>query len=194
MNCLLEIRAAAADVAEYAVENDLHTKRMRRIAKGAEISLCAEHGVNALIIAGVISVRRPSIENRIEIQDLNAERMQIRQLFADPVQISAVKVVIEHFSVGIRQIDRYIVLVLMHPIWLDLAGQITGSGLIKTIREDLIHDCARAVVRDGEFILQNAELPEPAGFHVCVAFPLLEQTEGAVLRGDMEVIEIQSGF
>lgn len=120
--------------------------------------------------------------------------MQIRQLFADTVQISAVKVIIENLAVGIRQIDRHIVLVLMHPVWLDLPGQITGSGLIKTIWEDLIHDRARTVIRDGKFVLQDTELPEAAVFHVRVAFALLEQAERAVLRGDMEVIEIQSGI
>ena len=120
--------------------------------------------------------------------------MQIRQLFADTVQISAVKVIIENLAVGIRQIDRHIVLVLMHPVWLDLPGQITGSGLIKTIWEDLIHDRARTVIRDGKFVLQDTELPEAAVFHVRVAFALLEQAERAILRGDMEVIEIQSGI
>ena len=67
MNCLLEIGAAAADVAEYAVENDLHPQRMRRVAERAEILLCTEHGVNALVIAGIVPVRRPCIENRIEV-------------------------------------------------------------------------------------------------------------------------------
>ena len=67
VNCLLEIGAAAADVAEYAVENDLHPQRMRRVAERAEILLCTEHGVNALVIAGIVPVRRPCIENRIEV-------------------------------------------------------------------------------------------------------------------------------
>ena len=120
--------------------------------------------------------------------------MQIRKLFADAVQIPAVKVVVEHLAVGVRQIDRHVVLVLMHPIGRDLPGQVTNSGLKKAVWEDLIHDCARAVVRDGEFFLQNAELPEAAVFHVRVAFALLEQAERAILRGDMEVIEIQSGI
>ena len=194
MDRLLEIGAAAADVAEDTVENDFHTKRVGRVAQRTEIVLCAEHGIDALIIAGIIPVCRPGVENRIEIQKLHAERIQIWKLFTDAVQISAVEVVIEHLAVGVRQIDRYVVLVLVHPIGLDFPGQIAGSGLIKAIREDLIHDRARAVVRDGKFVLQNAELPESALLHICVAFALLEQAERTVLRGDVEVIEIQPGL
>ena len=67
MDRLLKIRAAAADMAEYAVENDLHAQRVRRAAERAEIRLRAEHGVDALVITGIVPVRRPCIENRIEI-------------------------------------------------------------------------------------------------------------------------------
>ena len=67
MDGQLEICAAAADVAEHAVQNDLHAQRVRRAAERAEIRLCTEHGVDALVITGIVPVRRPCIENRIEI-------------------------------------------------------------------------------------------------------------------------------
>ena len=194
MDGLLEIRAAAADMAEHAVQNDLHAMRVRLGAERAEILLCAEHGVDPLIVAGVVPVRRPGIEDRVQIQDLHAELLQVRQLFPDAVQIAAVKIVVQDLTVSVRQIDRRVVLVFVHPIGRDLPGQIAAAALAEAVRKDLIHDSACAVGRDGIFIRQHAQLPEAARLHIRVALPLLKEAERAVLRGNMEVVEIEPGL
>ena len=63
----LKIRAAAADVGEYAVQHDPHAKLMRRGAQSGEIILRAEHRVDALIIIRVVAVIRPRHEDGVEI-------------------------------------------------------------------------------------------------------------------------------
>ena len=193
MDGLLEICAAAADVAEHAVQNDLHPMRVRLGAERAEILLCAEHGVDPLIVAGVVPVRRPGVEDRVQVQDLHTKLLQVRQLFPDAVQIAAVKIVVQDLAVGIRQVDRYVVLVFVHPVGRDFPGQIAAAALAEAVREDLIHDGSRTAGRDGIFVRQHAQLPEAARLHVRVALSLLKEAERAVLRGDMEVVEVEPG-
>ena len=188
MDGLLEICAAAADVAEHAVQNDLHPMRVRLGAERAEILLRAEHGVDPLIVAGVVPVRRPGVEDRVQVQDLHTKLLQVRQLFPDAVQIAAVKIVVQDLAVDVRQVDRYVVLVFVHPVGRDFPGQIAAAALAEAVREYLIHDGARTAGRDGIFVRQHARL------YVRVALSLLKEAERAVLRGDMEVVEVEPGL
>ena len=116
--------------------------------------------------------------------------MQIRKLFPDTVQISAEEVIVEHFAMLIRQIDRQLIPALMHPIGPQLLRAVADAGLIEPVREDLIHDRAPERLRHGIALLHTAQLPEVARLHIRV-IPLLEEPELFVCGGDTEAVKIQ---
>ena len=190
MDGTLKIRAAAADVGEYAVQHDPHAKLMRRGAQGGKIVLRAEHRVDALIIIRVVAVIRPRHKNRVEIQDLHAQLPQIRQLLADAVQVAAVKIVVQHLAVRIRLPDWHILAVFMHPVGLQFILTVALPGGGEAVGEDLIHHRAAQRLGHGKGGVHAADLPEVSRLHICVV-PLLIQAEGLVFRGHAEVVKIQ---
>ena len=115
-NRVLKIPAPASHMGKHAVENHLHPPCMRVLAQSPEIFLGPQHRVDASVVAGVVPVRGKREENRVQIQKLHAQLLQIRKLFPDSGEISAVKVVVPDLSVLVRQIHRHVLLVLMHPV------------------------------------------------------------------------------
>ena len=186
----LKIRAAAADVRKYAVEHDLHAQLVRRRAQRRKIRLRAEHRVDALIVIGVIAVVRPRHKNGVEVQNFDAQIVQIRQLFADTVEIPAVKVVVQHLAVGVRPPDGHVLAVFMHPVGLQFLRAVARPGSGKAVGKNLIHHRAAQCVRHGKARIHAAHLPEVARLHVRVA-ALLIQAERLVLRRDAEIVKIQ---
>ena len=191
-NRTLEIGAAVADVGEHAVQNDLHAALVRLVAEVPEIVLCAEHRVDAGIVIRVVPVRRPGHEDRVEVERLDAEIMQIIQLFAHAGEIAAEKVVICDLTAFVRLPDGDVVRVAVNPVGLELVVQVGLTGFCKAVGEDLVHDRALERGRHGKFLRDDADLPPVAVLHICVV-ALLEQAERFVLRGDLEEIEIEVG-
>ena len=66
-------------VAEHPVENDANAARVSLVAQGAEVLLRAEHGVRAAIVGRVIAVVRPRHENRVQVENADAQLLQIRK-------------------------------------------------------------------------------------------------------------------
>ena len=186
----LEIRAAASDVRKHAVEHDLHAEHMSRLAKSGEVRLRTEHRIDALIVVGIVPVVGKRHKNGVEIEDLHAKPVQIRKLFPNTVQISAEEVIVEHFAMLIRQIDRQLIPALMHIIGPQLLRAVADAGLIEPVREDLIHDRAPERLRHGIALLHTAQLPEVARLHIRV-ISLLEEPELFVCGGDTEAVKIQ---
>ena len=163
---------------------------MRIFTQRPEIVLCSQHRVNAPIVARVVPVRRKREENRVQIQKLHAEFLQIGKLFANAVQIAAVKVVVPDLAVCVRQIHGHIMLVFMHPIGLEFLFAVAAPRLIEPVGENLIHDCALCILRRGVSVLHAAHLPQIARLDVCVV-SLLHEPEGLVLRRDEKIVEIK---
>ena len=190
----VKIDAVAARVGEHAVENDAHAARVSSVTQGAEVLLRAEHGIRAAIIRRIIAVVRPRHENRVQVENADAQLLQIRQLFADAREISAEKIVVAHLALRIGAVLRQLVGAFMHPERLELAGQVAAAAAGKAVREDLIHHSARRKVRYPEIGRNDAELPLLPCLHIRIA-PLTEQAEAAaVALVDVEPVKMQPGL
>lgn len=69
----------------------------------------AEHRVDAGIVIRVVPVCRPGHEDRVEVEHLDTEIMQIIQLFAHAGEIAAEKVVICDLAAFVRLPDGDVV-------------------------------------------------------------------------------------
>ena len=117
---------------EDTVQNDLHAALVCLVAEMPEIILRAEHRVDAGIVVGVVPVRRPRHEDRVEVEHLDAEVMQIVQLFAHTGEIAAEKVVICDLAALVRLPDRDVVRVAVDPVGLELVMQVGLSGCLQS--------------------------------------------------------------
>lgn len=79
------------------------------------------------------------LKYRIEIDDADAELLQIRQFFADPVEVAAEKVVVKYLSAAVHAKIRRI-----RPILMQYFSFADGNipVFIKAVGKDLIHHAA----------------------------------------------------
>ena len=190
----VKIDAVAARVGEHPVENDAHAARVSLVAQGAEVLLRAEHGVRAAIVRRVIAVVRPRHEDRVQVENADAQLLQIRQLFANARKISAEKVVVPHLTVRIGAVLRQLIGAFVHPERLELIGQVAAPAAGEAVREDLIHHSARRKVRHRKIGRNDAELPLLPRLHIRIT-PLPEQAEAAAAAlVDVEPVKMQPGL
>ena len=185
----IEIAAVASRVGKHAVQNDPDILPVRFFAQGFEIFLRAEHRVDALVIGGIVAVVGIRHEDRVQIQNADAERFQIRQLLPDAVQVAAEEVAAP-VALRVRRILRLLVPVFMDRERLQLLRQVAVARAEKAVGQDLIHHRALREIRDGEVRRDHAELPFIAVFHVRLA-AVAEQPEAAVGLDDVEPVIIQ---
>ena len=190
----VKVDAVAARVGEHPVENDAYAARVSLVAQGAEVLLRAEHGVRAAIVGRVIAVVRPRHENRVQVENADAQLLQIRQLFADARKISAEEIVVAHLTVRIGAVLRQLIGAFMHPERLELAGQVAAPAAGEAVREDLVHHGARCKVRHRKIGRNDAELPLLPCLHIRIT-PLTEQAEAAAAAlVDAEPVKMQPGL
>ena len=185
----VKVDAVAARMGKHAVKDHADTLSVRSITQGFEVVLRTEHGINALIVGGIIAVIGIRHEDRIHVQHPDAERLQIRQLFPNAVQVAAEEITAP-VALFIRAVLRQFVPVFMYGKGLQLIRQIAFARAEKAVWQDLIHHRAPGEFRHGKVRRNHAELPFVAVFHVRFA-AVLEQAEAAVRLDHVEPVKIQ---
>src|ERR1700682_4034448 len=78
---------------EDAVENELHAATARLSSQRGESSISAECRINVEIIVRVVTVVRARGENRVHVDAVHAERLDIVQFVLNAEQVAAVELV-----------------------------------------------------------------------------------------------------
>ena len=187
----LEEGRTVAGVGKDAVQQDVHPQPVGLVTEGLEVRLSAQHGVDLLIVGGVIAVVGPGLEDRRQIDDGHAHLPQRRELLPDAAEVSAEKVVVGDLAVLIGPPIRQLTPVGVDAVRFDLAGQVAVTGLIIAVREDLIDHGPSRPLWNLHPSGNGADLPTVASLHVG-AIPLLEQAEAALLLVNAEVVVIEA--
>ncbi len=101
---VVEIGAVRRRVVEDAVQDELEAMRVGGRGQGLEIRQGPEIGVNLQVIGGVVLVIGRRLEDRVEVQDADAQVVEITgvDLLRDAGQIAAVDVVAVVLAAGRR--------------------------------------------------------------------------------------------
>ena len=78
---LVKVHAVRAGVVEYAVEHDADAALLCGFAERFKILFPAEQRIDAGVVRRVVSVVACRLKDRVQVQDRDAERGEIRQLF-----------------------------------------------------------------------------------------------------------------
>ena len=78
-------------VVDHRIENDLHAALVQVAGQLGELFVAAEVGIHLEVVLGVVLVVARRIEDGIEVERRDSERLQVVQLGIDPRQIAAVK-------------------------------------------------------------------------------------------------------
>ena len=188
----VKIQTVRAGVGIYPVQNYPDAAGVSRLAQGDEVRLGAQHGIRGLVVAGIVAVAGKALADGVQVQDIHAHGGNIVHLFRDSPEVAAIKVVVQHLA-GLRGTPvHFLVPVLVDGVRLHLAGQVTHTGFIKAIREDLIDGGTLGPVRRCKVCGNTAQLPAVAHLHIGIGGTQLEQAERSRVAGDSEVIEAQS--
>ncbi len=85
---VVELEESPAGVIEHAVQDDLDPLRVRPVDQAAERGIAAEHRVDAEIVVRVIPVVRGRLEDRREVDRVDAQIQQIIEMFEHPDQVA----------------------------------------------------------------------------------------------------------
>ena len=85
---VVEWEEAPAGMVENAIQNDAYSTLMCRIQEGLKSFISSEEGIHQVIIVRVIPVVGSRLEDRIEIDRIDAKVFEVIQLFVNPDQIS----------------------------------------------------------------------------------------------------------
>src|SRR5262249_29489752 len=85
----IEERAVRRQMVEDAIENDVDPASVGVGHQLLEVPVAAEVAADRKIIAGVVAVVRAGLKDRIEIDDRDADTLQVVQLVVDSLQIAA---------------------------------------------------------------------------------------------------------
>ena len=148
-----------AGMVEHAVEDHAHPRPLGVVAQAEQRRVAAKLRIDAPIILGVVFMHAGGGEDRVQIQGGDAELLQVRQFFADAVEIPAVerrpaRLAGKRFvprlahnlpSRRVMVIDR-----ILFGVTRSAAGKAIGENLV----ENLIGHPLRAGVRqvDGELL------------------------------------------
>src|SRR3979411_298424 len=78
---------------EHAVENELHAAPIGRSSKRGESGISAECRINVKIIVRIVTVVRARGKNRVHVDGVHAQRLDIVQFVLDAEQVAAVELV-----------------------------------------------------------------------------------------------------
>ena len=81
-----EWEEAPAGMVENAIQNDAYSTLMCRIQEGLKSFISSEEGINQVIIVRVIPVVGSRLEDRIEIDRIDAKVFEVIQLFVNPIR------------------------------------------------------------------------------------------------------------
>ena len=159
---LVKVHAVRAGVVEYAVEHDADAALSCGFAERFKILFPAEQRIDAGVVRCVVPVVACRLKDRVQVQDRDAKRGKIRQLFLDAPERSAPERPrgnIPVFRAGIehRRIPVAHEKAVRAAARLRLARRpvaLTG----KAVRKDLIDDAVLPPVGDGGFFIYG-DLP-----------------------------------
>ena len=186
----VEINAVAARVAEHPVDEHPDSQFFRGGAQGTEILFVAQQRVDLGIIRRVVAVVGMGFENGIAIQACDAQFFQVGQFFFNSLQVTAEKVGVGDFSLGVGSPVR-----LVRPILVE--GASVGdlpfclSGFVKPVGEDLIHDPAFQPVGGFKILVEHGELPLVIAAENAVPGKSLGEPLAAPAGADFKMIEVQ---
>ena len=80
-----------ATVVKHAVQHQPHSQLLRIVSQTQQRPITAKLRIDMAIILGIVFMYAGSFKHRIKIQRRHAKFFQIRQFFADTVQIAAIE-------------------------------------------------------------------------------------------------------
>ena len=190
----VEIPAVRAGVRKHTVQDHPDAVFFSFPAKGFEILLGAQVGVDFFIIPGVVPVVGSRLENGIQIKDSHAQIPQIGQLFPDPPQIPAEKVV--GLVIGdIRLKKGPPVPVAVQAPFAGDVHRLPFSGPAEPVGKNLVHNTGIQAFRHGKLPAVHSKLPfrkEIPDHRHGVLIPPYKQDAG--LRQNFKTIKIKPLF
>ena len=139
---------------EDAVQNDTHPQLLCIGDQRIQIFLCPQIGIDRKVIARVVAMIGKGLKDGIEIDDGYTKRFEISELFADPFQVSAEKVIVQDFPLSVRT-KIGLLSPIPHDTMLDRLIPVT----VKPIRKDLVHDPALEPIGGRVMLVIDGELP-----------------------------------
>ena len=194
----VEVTAVAARMAEHAVQNDADAFFLRQFHQIMELLIRPQNGVNLMIIAGIVMMIAFRFKHGIEINDADAEFLQIIELGHNAGDIAAVEVIGDDFL----RVRVLVITGVIRP-----AGMIDRAFFfdqlvalpIEPVGENLIHDRVLEPVRRLGALVVDRNLigRRHVGIDIALSAPVLHLIAiiaGAVTAGDNEIIPEQAAF
>ena len=189
----VEIDAVAARVVEDAVHDHMHPALFCCGAQMLEVGLRAEQGVDFGVIRRIVPVVGVRFKDGVQVDAGHAEGLQIGELFFDALQVPAKVVRIGDDPPLIRlPIGLFPPMFMQFTILGDIG--LGRPGIVKTVREDLVHNPAGHPVGRVKAGVVDGELPRPI-VRFGRAFPAkaLLQFQRTPPCIDIKPIEIEAG-
>ena len=114
----------AAGVVEDAVEDDPHAAAVRRVEELAERRVAAEERVDLEVVVRVVAVVGGRLEDRRQVQRVDAERLDVVEVLDDPEEVAALEAVVRRR--GVPRLER--------------ARLRDPRAARESVREDLVED------------------------------------------------------
>ena len=90
---VVEGEEAPPDVVEDAVEDHAHPAGVGRVEELAEGGVAAEERVDPVVVPGVVAVVRGGGEDRVEVEGVHAEVLQVVELLGDAEEVAPLEAV-----------------------------------------------------------------------------------------------------
>ena len=102
----VEVHAVRRGVIEHAVENDLHAAAVQFRRQRGEGRVAAERRIDVQIVVGVVAVIGAGREDRVHVDGVDAERLDVIEFVLHALQIAAVELIAELVVAGRAGIAR----------------------------------------------------------------------------------------
>ena len=176
----VEQRAVGRHVVEHAVEDHPDPPLGRVLDEVVEVLLGAEVGIDLRVVLGVVRVVRPGVEDRVEVDRRDAQRVEVGELLVDAPQVAAHVVAATRLLAGAAVVEARRALRVGHrvvaavalgqrvPVELqdrivvaDVAGLrvVVGPAVPEPVREDLVDDRVLRPCGGGEALVVLRERP-----------------------------------
>ena len=180
----VEVDAVGPGVGEDAIQHDADAQFLRRGAQGAEVLRRAQHGVDFVIVPGVVAVVGAGLEDGVTVDAAHPQGFQLRQPLDDPLESAAVEVVGDILRLPLPGgiFDRLVPAPVRldaaapSPVAADAALEAVAAGGV-AVGEDLVQHRALGPVRGGESPVVDRDAPGP-GLAADQAVPAKGQRAG----------------
>ena len=155
----VEVAAVVAGVVEHAVQHHPDPPLPGLGAQAAEVALRAQHGVDLVVVPGVVAVVAVGLEDGAEVEGGDPQALEVVQLLLDARQISAEKVAVADLAPLVRQVVHQLLPVLVYGPVPQHTGGVRHAGAAEPVREDLIGHPPAEPVRRGAGVVVYGLLP-----------------------------------